>query len=123
LLAIEHGRLPQHLWEPAAGDGAIVRPLRVAHFDVVASDLVDYGGADIKAGVDYLTAPLPAGITGIVTNPPHKLAVKFACKALDEVPVFGATAADEFSRRTPAGCPFFARTRRRGFGTARCACR
>jgi hypothetical protein len=54
LLAIEHGRLPQHLWEPAAGDGAIVRPLRVAHFDVVASDLVDYSGAEIKAGVNYL---------------------------------------------------------------------
>ena len=36
LLAIEHGRSPRHLWEPAAGDGAIVRPLRAAGFDVVA---------------------------------------------------------------------------------------
>jgi len=42
------------LWEPAAGDGAIVRPLRAAHFDVVASDLVDYGGANIMVGVDIL---------------------------------------------------------------------
>jgi hypothetical protein len=106
LLTIEHGRLPQHLWGPAAGDGAIVRPLRVAHFDVVASDLVDYGDTDIKAGVDYLTAPLSAGITGIVTDPPHKLAVKFACKVLDEVPVFGAAAADEFSREHPPAALF-----------------
>jgi hypothetical protein len=94
LLAIEHSRLPRHLWEPAAGNGAIVRPLRAAGFDVVASDLVNCGGAGIMAGVDYLTAPLPAGITGIVTNPPHKLVVKFACKALDEVPVFGAALAE-----------------------------
>ena len=70
LLAIEHGRLPRRLSEPAAGNGAIVRPLRVAHFDVVASDLVGYGGADIMAGVDYLVAPLPAGVMGIVTNLP-----------------------------------------------------
>ena len=49
LLAIEHGRLPRHLWEPAAGNGAIVRPLRAAGFDVVASDLVDYDGAGIMA--------------------------------------------------------------------------
>jgi hypothetical protein len=68
LLAIEHGRLPRRLWEPAAGDGAIVQPLRAAGFDVVASDLVDYGGAGIMVGVDYLTAPVPAGVTGIVTN-------------------------------------------------------
>jgi hypothetical protein len=34
------------------------------------------------------------GVMGIVTNPPHKLAVKFACKALDEVPVFGAALAE-----------------------------
>ena len=86
MLAIEHGRLPRRLWEPAAGNGAILQPLRAAGFDVVGSDLVDYGGAGITAGVDYLIAPVPAGVTGIVTNPPFKLAIKFACKALDEVP-------------------------------------
>jgi hypothetical protein len=44
LLVIEQGRLPQRLWEPAAGDGAIVRPLCAAGFDVVATDIADYGG-------------------------------------------------------------------------------
>ena len=122
LLAIEHGRLPRCLWEPAAGDGAIVRPLRAAHFDVAASDLADYGGAGIMAGVDYLAAPLPAGVTGIVTNPPYKLAERFARKVLDEVPICPCYCGRIFSR-APRGCPFSARTRRRGSGSGRGACR
>ncbi len=73
----------------------VVQPLGAAHFDVVASDLVDYGGADIMAGVDYLVAPLPAGVAGIVTNPPYKLAVG-ACKALDAVPYLALLLRDEF---------------------------
>jgi hypothetical protein len=76
---------PAALWEPAAGDGAIVRPLRAAGFSVVASDLVDYGGADIKAGIDYLKAPLPPGVRGIVTNPPYMRALAFARKARDHL--------------------------------------
>src|SRR5207253_6736132 len=41
LLTIEHDKLPRTLWEPAAGDGAIVGPLRAAGCQVVATDLVD----------------------------------------------------------------------------------
>jgi hypothetical protein len=64
LLAIEHDRLPQRLWEPAAGDGAIVQPLRLAGYEVIASDLVDYGGEGITPGVDYLDANLPGEVDG-----------------------------------------------------------
>jgi hypothetical protein len=92
----------------ANGDGAIVRPLRAAHFDVAASDLVDYGGAGIMAGVDYLAAPLPAGVTGIVTNPPYKLAERFARQVLDEVPICRCYCGRIFSK-APRGCPFSAR--------------
>jgi hypothetical protein len=106
LLAIEHGKLPRHLWEPAAGNGAIVRPLRAAGFDVVASDLVDYDGAGIMAGVDYLTAPVPTGVTGIVTNPPFKLAIEFARKALDEVPYLALLLRTNFLESTRR-LPFF----------------
>jgi hypothetical protein len=94
------------LWEPAAGDGAIVRPLRAAGFDVVASDLVNYGGGGIVAGVDYLTAPVPVGVTGIVTNPPFKLAIKFARKALDEVPYLALLLRTNFLEGT-GRLPFF----------------
>ena len=74
--------------EPAAGDGAIVRPLQAAGFTVIASDIVDYGLVGCKAGIDYLEAAPIGGVDGIVTNPPFKLALQFAEKALREVPYF-----------------------------------
>src|SRR3954464_15396993 len=86
LVHIERGRLPGCIWEPAAGDGAIVRPLQAAGFDVVASDIADYGLPGCRTGVDYLEAVPPAGVEGIVTNPPYKLASQFVEKALNEVP-------------------------------------
>ena len=86
LLHIEADGLPRRIWEPAAGDGAIVKPMREAGYEVAASDIADYGLEDCEAGIDYLSAALPDGVEGIVTNPPFKLAVKFAEKALNEVP-------------------------------------
>lgn len=106
LLAIELGRLPQRLWEPAAGDGAIVRPLCAAGFDVVATDIVDYGGDSIAPGVDYLTAALPRGVTGIITNPPYRRAVEFARKALGEVPYLALLLRTNFLESTTR-LPFF----------------
>jgi len=82
LLHIE--RLPQVVWEPAAGRGAIVAPLRAAGHGVVASDIADYGcGYDLA---DFLAAPLPEGVQGIATNPPYKDAERFIRKAIGEVP-------------------------------------
>jgi hypothetical protein len=49
LILLEGDRLPQRIWEPAAGDGAIVKPLRArgphrARVRIVhASDIEDYG--------------------------------------------------------------------------------
>lgn len=55
------------IWEPAAGDGAMVREMRTLGLSVIASDLVDRGcGADITSFYDWPEAPSPA----IVTNPP-----------------------------------------------------
>ena len=86
LLACEGARLPPALWECACGDGAIVLPLRAAGYRVHASDLHDYGLQDSVPGVDYLTAGVPAGCAGIVTNPPYRDAEAFAAKAVAEVP-------------------------------------
>lgn len=58
------------IWEPAAGDGAMVREMRTLGLPVVASDLVDRGcGAEIMSFYDWPEAPAPA----IVTNPPFAL--------------------------------------------------
>ena len=85
LLTLEGDRLPRRLWEPAAGNGAIVHPLRATGRSVIASDIHDYGleGCALR---DYLTTDPPPGIKGIVTNPPYRQALQFAEKALSEVP-------------------------------------
>ena len=55
LLAAESFKGP--IWEPACGDGAIARELRAAGYDVVATDLVDYGYGE--GGRDFLAEPRP----------------------------------------------------------------
>ena len=77
LIALEDGRIPRRVWEIAAGTGAIVMPLREAGHIVTASDIFDYGlpGCLIR---DYLTAIMPFGVEGIITNPPFRLAEKFS---------------------------------------------
>jgi hypothetical protein len=54
-------QLPRGLWEPASGRGAIVRVLRGAGHDVVASNIVD-NGVELDFYADFLTLPvMPAG--------------------------------------------------------------
>jgi hypothetical protein len=87
LIALEGNRLPQKLWEPAAGDGAIVRRLCKTGRTVLASDIHDYGLPGCRI-VDFFAMPPPprGRIDGIVTNPPYKIALAFAQKAISEVP-------------------------------------
>lgn len=106
LLGVEDEHLPRSIWEPAAGDGAIVLPFKAAGFKVVASDLVDYGLEGCKSGVDYLKAIPAAGVEGVVTNPPYKLAMKFAEKAIAEVPYLALLLRTNFLEST-ARLPFF----------------
>jgi hypothetical protein len=57
------------IWEPAAGDGAMVREMESVGLTVRASDLVERGcGADIRSFYDFPVAPSGA----IVTNPPFQ---------------------------------------------------
>jgi hypothetical protein len=79
-------QLPHHLWEPAAGRGAIVNVLRAAGHAVLASDLVDYGEPTHFARRDFLMERLPDKVEAIVTNPPYKLAEQFVAHALDLCP-------------------------------------
>ena len=60
LVGIEAEHLPPHIWEPAAGDGAIVRPLQAAGFTVIASDVADYGLVGCSVGIDYSKRPRSA---------------------------------------------------------------
>lgn len=85
LLKVE--TLPEIIWEPACGPGAIVRVLREAGHKIYATDLVDYGCDDSESRVDFLMEQsAPTYIGAIVTNPPYKLANEFVAHALTLAP-------------------------------------
>jgi hypothetical protein len=84
---LEVERLPRRVWEPACGRGAIVRVLRAAGHQVVASDLVDYGDPTHFYRRDFLTERrAPDGVEAIITNPPYSLAEQFVGHALELCP-------------------------------------
>jgi hypothetical protein len=82
------------VWEPAAGDGRMVKALKVAGAKVYCSDIVDCGYA-LDALVDFTRAPphfefLRSRFIGgipdhlnIITNPPFGSRGKLACKFIE----------------------------------------
>ena len=81
-----------------------MKPLWAAGHHVVASDIADYGGGYQLA--DYLKTAAPAGVGGIVTNPPYRFAVEFAQKALTEVGYVALLPRTNFLEST-SRLPFF----------------
>jgi hypothetical protein len=82
--------LPRFLWDPCCGTGTIVTELRTAGYDVVCSDLINYGIPITSPGyygIDFLLEQrAPIDCQGIVCNPPYKLAPAFVRHALKLVP-------------------------------------
>ncbi|MBI1384721.1 MAG: hypothetical protein GC150_07420 [Rhizobiales bacterium] len=74
-------RFDGSIWEPACGNGAIARECIAAGYDVVATDIADYGYGE--PGLDFLGLEVPRA-KHIVTNPPYGagLADRFIRKAL-----------------------------------------
>jgi hypothetical protein len=71
-------KLPQNIWEPAAGRRAIADVLEAAGHSVICTDLVRRGASEVLEGVDFLMEQQSwRGIECIVTNPPFKLADEF----------------------------------------------
>lgn len=69
------------IWEPAAGNGAMVAPLRRAGNDVYATDIDPIHHNIRQADFFEFTGMLP-GARNIVTNPPYSCALKFIQHAL-----------------------------------------
>jgi hypothetical protein len=87
LILVEGDRLPKTIWEPAAGDGAIVLPLRATGRIVHASDIADYGlpGCHIMD----TCPPRPRRLAGPMASLPIRPTAQpqeFAVKAISEVP-------------------------------------
>lgn len=92
LIMAEGKRLPRTIWEPAAGNGALVLPLRNRGFTVHATDLNDWGCPDCEAEVDFV-GPIAAAYGqslqrsygdkfGVVTNPPFGIIESFVERAV-----------------------------------------
>jgi len=88
LLAME--QFSPVVWEPACGEGAIVKVLREHGYQVFASDLYKYE-TDIHAhfGRDFFDTFGPDSRThqckDIVTNPPFSIAKEFVYRAVDHI--------------------------------------
>jgi hypothetical protein len=67
------------VWEPACGDGSMSRVLK-DFIGVVSTDLIDRGYG--SCGIDFL-AETRLRAQNIVTNPPYRLAQKFAEHGLE----------------------------------------
>src|SRR3954453_1063826 len=66
----ERIRLPNGIWEPCCGDGAMAEVLKADGHHVVATDLIDRGYGE--GGRDFmLETRLPASVTASGTNPPY----------------------------------------------------
>jgi len=59
------------VWEPACGDGALVREVRAVGLPCVASDLIDRGCPDSSVADFFAATVSPA--RAIITNPPFNL--------------------------------------------------
>lgn len=73
LLAVDGDRIRQSgsVWEPACGDGALVREIRDFGLPCCASDLIDRGCPD-SWQADYFSCFRSRG-GAIITNPPYNL--------------------------------------------------
>lgn len=70
------------IWEPCAGHHLIVNELTKAGYNVISTDIADYGFNDEL--LNFLELDSDYTFEGdIVTNPPYGLSTEIACKALD----------------------------------------
>lgn len=82
------------VWEPAAGQGHMVKVLRDSGVEVYASDFKDYG-FPLDGVFDFRLAHpmlLSCRVEHIVTNPPYSISDEFVSHALDVVPNGGRVA-------------------------------
>jgi hypothetical protein len=88
------------IWEPAEGEGYLVRGLKQAGFSVI--------GTDILTGTDFLDYPYTPDCSAIVTNPPFSLKYKFLYKCYElgkpfallmPIEVFGAVTAQRLFQK------------------------
>ena len=67
------------IWECACGSGEMSRTISAAGYDVISSDIEDYGFG--QGGIDFLTYRQENRFDWIITNPPFSHAEPFIRRA------------------------------------------
>jgi len=96
------------IWEPCAGNGAMVRPMREHDIAVICSDIVQREYPLHFVGDFFAQNAAPTGCSIIVTNPPFRLSAPFVRHALTlvyEVVIFEKLTFFESARRADLFCP------------------
>ena len=75
---LENVKFSKNIWEPAAGNGALVNELLKNKHNVYASDIFDYGSNYDK--IDFISDHKIV-YDNIITNPPFNVAERFIEKA------------------------------------------
>lgn len=93
--------LPERIWEPACGDGAMVDVLRAYGHTVVATDIAletETQVSGVPSRCDFLTTGYSPfwNNYAIVTNPPFKHAAAFIDKALTFTPIVAMLLKSQF---------------------------
>jgi len=84
---LAHEKLPHGLWEPHCGRGALAEVLLDAGHAVYCTDVVARGYPNQAATGNFLKATrCPAGVDGIVMNPPFAWAALHVRRALQLCP-------------------------------------
>ena len=82
LCELEH--FSHDVWEPACGEGHMVKVLQSKGYNVRASDLIDRGGG--YEIYDFLDMSNMEWNGDIITNPPYRYAKEFVEKAMSIIP-------------------------------------
>lgn len=82
-LLCELEQFSHDIWEPACGEGHMVKVLQSKGYNVRASDLIDRGGYEIY---DFLDMGNVEWNGDIITNPPYRYAKEFVEKAMSIIP-------------------------------------
>ena len=78
---LEQEKFKHRVWEPACGEGHLVKVLEHSGYSVRASDIINRGFPNTEV-LDFFTAKETDGMD-IITNPPYNIALEFIQHALD----------------------------------------
>lgn len=72
---LEREKFDGLIWEPCCGQGWMSEVIKSYDYDVLSTDITDYGYEDQEEVIDFLETPEDMVVDNIITNPPFSLRV------------------------------------------------